>query len=474
MRKIILAILVLSAGLSCTKNLTKLNDDPKNPKEAPSYAFLTNAERRLSDVLASSNTNVNIYRLIVQHWQQTQYTDESNYDLGTRAINDNIWDILYRDVLNDLKEAKKLIPEDVADVNVQKNQLAIAELLQVYAYYYLVTTYGNIPYSESLDVSKPFPKYDDAKIIMADLITRLDAATATITTNAASFGSADIIYGGNTSKWKKFANSIKLKIALTIADDDAAKAKTAVETAVTAGVFTSADDNALFQYLSAPPNTNPIWVDLIQSSRDDFVAGSTLVNELKRLSDPRLDNFFTTDQNGGYSGGEPGEGTAFAAVSHVSPTITAPTFPGTLMDVAEVEFLLAEAFERGFNVGGSARSHYDKAITASIIAWNGTVAEANIYLAQPGVSYLTAPGNWRQKIGMQKWLALNNRGWDAWIEWRKFDYPALNPASNAVSDIPVRFPYPVKEQNVNRLNYEQASTAIGSDEVSTKLFWDKF
>jgi hypothetical protein len=474
MKRLLFILPLLTVLASCKKDLTKLNIDPKNPSQARSYTFLTNAQRRLSNVLSSSSVNVNVFRLIVQHWQQTQYTDESNYDLATRSIYDNIWDALYTEVLSDLKEAKKIIPTDVAEADVQKNQLAIADMLQVYAYYYLVTTYGNIPYSEALDVSKPFPKYDDAKTVFNDLLARLDTDIAALNNAAAGFGNADIIYHGDISKWKKFGNSLKLKMGLTIADADAAKAKTVVESAVAGGVFASNDDNALFQYLSSPPNTNPIWVDLVQSTRDDFVAASTLVNKLKALADPRLDNFFTKDVNGGYSGGEPGEGTAYSAVSHVSPVITAPAYAGDLLDYAEVEFLLAEAVERGFNVGGTAADHYNKAITASVIFWNGTAAEAIAYLANAGVNYQTAAGDWKQKIGVQKWIALHNRGWDAWIEWRKFDAPHLEPAANAVSDIPVRYPYPVTEQNVNRKNYEQASNAIGEDLVETKLFWDKF
>jgi len=459
---------------SCTRDLTRLNNDPKNPTDAKSFTFLTNAERRFSNVLASGSQNLNVFRLIVQYWGQTTYTEESNYDLATRGIYDNIWDVIYRDVLPDLEEAKKLIPRDVPDQDIQKNQLAIADILQVYAYYYLVTTYGNIPYSEALDHNKPFPKYDDARTVYNDLLARLDADIAALNTNAASFGNADIVYGGNVANWKKFANSLKLKMGMLLADSDAASAKTIVEAAVAAGVFTSSADNAMFQYLSSPPNTNPIWVDLVQSNRDDFVPASTIVDKMVGLNDPRTDDYFTLDPTGNYSGGVPGDGTVYGSVSAVSPTITTADFPGVFLDYAEVEFFLAEAVERGFNVGGTAQEHYDKAVTASIVGWGGTAAEAAAYLAQPEVDYATAPGTYKEKIGVQKWIHLYNRGWDSWIEWRRLDAPHLDPATNAVSGIPMRYPYPVKEQNVNRLNYEQAAAAIGGDEVEIKLFWDKF
>jgi hypothetical protein len=470
---------VVVVTTACTKNLSDLNVDPKNPSTAPSYAFFTNAQRSLSSTLTSSNVNLNIFRLIVQHWQETQYPEESQYDLGTREINGNSWDALYRDVIRDLREAKTLIPNDVVNpdgspkADRQQNELAITEIMEIYTWDYLVVTYGNIPYTEAMDINNPFPKYDDAKTIYNDLLTRLDAAIGKLNTTGDSFGNADLVYGGDVAKWKKFANSLKLKMGLTIADDDNAKAKTTVESAVASGVFTSNSDNAEFHYVSAPPNTNPIWVDLVQSGRDDFVGASTLINQMKTFNDPRLDNYFTTDQTGtGYSGAAPGVQSAFAQYSHVNPTITAATFPGLLLDYSEVEFYLAEALQRGYVVGGTAVTHYANAVTASILYWGGTPAEAATYLLQPGVVY--NPANWKMSIGLQQWIAFYNRGWDAWISWRRLDYPQLLPADGALSAIPVRLPYPVNEQNVNTSNYEAASTAIGGDLVETKLWWDKF
>jgi hypothetical protein len=473
-KSLYIALAVIMMITACTKDLSQLNVDPKNPSTAPSYALFTNAQRAFSNTLTSPNVNLNIFRLIVQHWQETQYPEESQYDLGNRTINDNVWDALYRDVLRDLQEAKNLIPNDVPDPAVQKNQLAIVEIMQVYTYYYLVTTFGDIPYTEALDINKPFPVYDNAATIYSDLITRLDGAITNLNPAAASFGGADIVYNGSVPNWLKLANSLKLKMGITIADTDPAKAKATVESAVVAGVFTSNADNAELSYQGAPPNTNPIWVDLVQSGRDDFVAATTLVNFMNVTNDPRRDNFFTTDPTGVYSGAVPGRQSAYAQYSHVNPTITEPDFPSLLLDYSEVEFLLAEATERGFNVGGNAQTHFTNAVTASITYWGGTPAEAAAYLAQPSVNYAAPSASYKEKIGVQKWIALYNRGFDAWIEWRRLDYPRLDPAEDAVSDIPVRYPYPVNEQNVNRQNYETASAAIGGDEVTTKLWWDKF
>lgn len=475
MKKILLfGLFSVTILASCKKDLTSVNVDPKNPRIAPSAAFFSSAQKALADQLTSTNVNLNIFRLIMQYWQETTYTDESNYDIVTRPIPTQTWNILYRDVIRDLREAKTLIPAQVTDAAVQKNQLAIAEITEIYTWYYLVTTFGDIPYTQAQDIENLQPVYDNQQTIYNDLLTRLDAAIGNLDVSAEGFGSADLLFEeGNVAAWKKFANSFKLKMGMTIADADEAKAKTAVESAVAAGVFASNADNATFKYLGASPNTNPIYVDLVQSGRKDFVAANTITDTLKPLNDPRLDDYFTVDASGGYSGGEPGASSNYATFSKPNEAISAPDFPALLLSYDEVEFLLAEAKERGYNVPGTAQEHYNNAVTASILYWGGTTTEATAYLAQPSVAY-TSAGTYKQKIGEQKWIALYNRGWDSWIEWRRLDYPQIEAPETALTETPVRLTYPTTEQNLNKKNYTAASASIGTDAVTTKLFWDKF
>ena len=257
-----------------------------------------------------------------------------------------------------------------------------------------------------------------------------------------------------------------------------------MESAFTSGVFTSNNDNALFAFSASPPNTNPVWVDLVQSGRKDFVANSTIIGKLDTLNDPRTPYFFTQDASQGYSGGRTwslqqlsrnfskpgglvGDATDLGRLSF-------PDYPGDVLDYAEVEFYLSEAAARGYSVGVDAATHYNRAVTASITFWGGSTADAVTYLAQPAVNYLTAPGDYRQKIGTQAWLGFYNRGWDGWIETRRLDYPKLPAAASAKSGFPVRFTYPINEQNVNSVNYASASSSVGGDVVTTKLFWDVF
>lgn len=263
---------------------------------------------------------------------------------------------------------------------------------------------------------------------------------------------------------------------MVLADVDNSKTKVLVEQAAP-NVFTSNADNARFPYLASPPNYNQIAANLNPdfSTRQDYVIAGALVDAMNARNDPRRPFYFTT-VNGQYIGGNYGFANAYADFSHVSDKIMAPDFEALLLDYSEVEFLLAEAIERGYAVGGTAEEHYNAAITASILYWGGTSGEATTYLSQPGVAYSTAGGTYKEKIGIQKWIALNNRGIDAWIEWRKFDYPVLLPPSGGSVpvglQIPVRLIYPINEQTLNGENRNAASTSIGGDVATTKLWWD--
>src|ERR1041385_8167294 len=173
MKKILLYTSLLFLA-SCTKDLTSLNNDPKNPANVPAYSLFTNAQRSLARTVTSANVNLNIFRLITQQWQEVTYLDESRYDLNTRNIPSNLWTAFYRDALRDFDEAKKLIPSQVGVAAQRNNEVAIADIMEVYVWYYLVTTFGNIPYADALDVTNVFPVYDDAATIYNDLLNRLN------------------------------------------------------------------------------------------------------------------------------------------------------------------------------------------------------------------------------------------------------------------------------------------------------------
>jgi hypothetical protein len=463
--------------VSCTKNIDQLNEDKKSATEVTPGSLFSNAQKNLVDEITSASVNQNVFRLLVQHWTETTYTDESNYDLITRNIPQNFWNIMYRDVLNNFSYAASLVPQQgpaVASEGVKKNQLAIIKIMQVYTNSVLVNSFGNIPYSQALKIdSTSTPKYDDAKTIYYSLLDNLDTAISSLNTSYGSFGSSDLLLGGDITSWKKFANSLKLRLGIIIADYDATKSKLIVESA-SSNVFSSVDDKVAFAYLSTPPNTNPIWVDLVQSGRYDFVGANTLIDTLKKTNDPRLSNFFDPISSGSFVGGIYGGGGNTASKNSLpSSKVTAANFESVLIDYAETEFLLSEAAARGYNISGTAASHYLNGVSASIGYWTGSTSSVATYLSDSRVDTSSFSTTWKQKIGYQKWVALYNRGFDAWTEWRRLDVPSLVAPTDAVSDIPVRLTYPANEQTLNGTNYKAAAAAIGGDLVTTKLFWDK-
>ena len=480
MKKIVYILLVALTAASCNGVLEDMNKNIKSPEVVPGETLFSNAQKNLADLNSGSNVNINIFSIWAQYWTETTYTDEANYDVVNRTIPDNDWLRLYRNILMDFREASNIIGAETyvlsSDQAVQTNKLAISDIMSVFTYQMLVDMFGDVPYTEALDISNTVPAYDDAAGIYADLMTRLDADIANLDVANGSYGSADLYYGGDVSKWKMFANSLKLKMGISIADVNDAAAKTACEGAAS-GVFTSSADNAALAYQGATPNTNPLYIDLVASGRKDFVATSTIVDAMLALADPRIASYYTMVDTGNgvpiFLGGIYGASNPYSAYSHIGPLMEDPTLECVLLSYSEVEFYLAEAVERGYSVGGTADGHYDNGVTASIEYWGGSAGDASTYLAQAAVAYATATGTWREKIGTQAWISLFNRGFVAWTEWRRLDYPVLNPPPGMTqADIPTRFTYPINEQTLNGANYSTAATAVGGDLLTTKLFWD--
>jgi hypothetical protein len=475
MKRLLIFILPVMLLASCAKSLDEYNIDQKRPSAVPAGTLFSNALKQISDAQASPSVNSNVFRFWVQQWAATTYQDEPRYNITTRNIPLNYWNPMYREVLQDLKESRRITDADASlNPEVKNNRIALTEIMSVYTWSVLVNTWGDVPYTEALNPDINQAKYDDAATIYADLFKRLDAAIAQLTPANDNFGSADLLYRGNGASWLKFAHSLKMKLAITVADADETTARAAILASFDKG-FASNADNAAFRYLASTPNNNPISNNLnpIYTSRQDYVAAKTIVDKMNTLTDPRRPFYFTPVASGAYLGGLQGVNNSFANLSRPSNKIITPDFEALLMDYSEVEFILAEAGAR-WGIAGTPATHYNNAITASITYWGATAAEATAYLATPTVAYATAAGDYKQKIGEQKYLALYNRGYDAWTEWRRLDYPRLAPANLALSVIPLRLTYVTSEYTTNGANAQAAAAAIGGDAVATKLFWDKF
>ena len=471
---------------SCSKEITDYNNITTSPLKVSSGSLFANATINLSDEMANTNVNNNNFRLWTQYWTQTTYRDETRYNINSRSISDSWWSVFYKDVIKDLVEASKVTQTETLTLTPAQiqNRVAINDMMIVYSYYTLLSTYGNIPYTDALNIQIIQPKYDDAAVIFDSISIKLDNALANLDETETGYGSSDLLLHDDISGWKKFGYSLKMRMGMLIADVNPTKSTTMVVDAAPY-VISSNDENIMMKYLAAPPNTNPVWVELVQSQRHDFVGAAPFIDSLLAYNDSiRLAFFFEKNADTLYLGQAQGVKVPnYKDYSVPSNKVADPLMPHTFFSYAEMELLKAEAIERGYPIAGTAQGHYNAAIDASFQEWGGSSADAQAYRSQPSVNYLTAPGNYKQKIGLQSWFALYNRGFDAWTQYRRLDFPVLqvpdlgstNPFNPDEADgILVRMTYPVIEQNVNAANYSAASAAIGKDQITQKLWFDAY
>ena len=484
MKKIFSILTIGSLFLtSCVNGDEDFNNNQSQPYDVSAEVLFTNAQKELTDQMITPSVNLNVFRFMQHYLASTTYRNDARFIFtGTRRVPDNMWLALYTDVLGNLDEAKKGIAKETKPAAIteqvwqkqQANKLAIVNLVEIYTYQVLVDSFGNVPYSQAL---KPetvvLPKYDDAKTIYEDLVSRLNVIVSTLDSGYPSFTSGDNFYNGNVSSWITFANSLKLKIGINLADVNPTLAKQTVESAANSGVITANSGNTLFQYDSTSPNFNRIYAEVIASGRQDFIAEEGIVNSMNSLSDPRRLSYFEAMPDGTYIGGVVGLANVYAENSSIGNGLLSPNEPGVLFDAAEINFYLAEGAARGYSLPNSAQVYYENAIKASMQYWGINSADTTTYLANPNVAY--SPTNWKQRIGEQAWIAMYNRGFESWNFYRRLDYPILtapNATPAADGKVPTRLTYPINEQTVNGTNWTSASSAIGGDKLTTKLFWD--
>jgi len=470
--------------ISCVNDSYTFDNNQKQAYHAPAQTQLSFAQKSLVDQLNNANVNTNVFRFFQQYWAMTTYgRTDAIFDFEKRIVPDNHWRILYANVLGNLASAKESIkgeerPGSIKEEAFQKqqaNKTAIIDMIEIYAMQILVDSFGDVPYTD-IDPENPLFKYDDAATIYQSLLERLDKDLDNLDTSQSSFSSGDLWLNGDVAKWKLFGNSLKLKLGINLTDADPSLAKKTVESAYQAGVILTESQEVMLNYKKDSPNFSRVYYDVIGSGRNDFVAAKTLVDVMNDLKDPRISVYFT-EYEGGYKGAEVGVRNKYGEYSHIGTKITEPDAPAYLFDNAEINFYLAEAAARGYDVGGSAETYYHAAINASMKHWGIDDAQADAYLKQPSVAWATAEGDFKQKIGTQAWIALFTRPFVSWTSFRRLDFPKLtapNATPAADGKVPVRMTYPIREQTVNGENWKKASEKIGGDKLTTKIFWDKY
>lgn len=453
-----------------------LNVDPNNPVSVQTGTLITSAQRSMSDAVGSS-----LGALYAQHISDIIYTEGGRYQ--SILADFSTW---YSGPLQNLQTVIDLntdpaTSKDAAASGSNANQIAVARIMKAYFFHFLTDRWGALPYSEALKAREGIysPKYDSQEAIYAALFTELKEAVAQMDGGAGVKG--DIIFDGDMDSWKRFANTIRMNLAIRMADVNNAKAQTEFNDAISAGVIQS---DVFYPYLGEANNENPWFASF--RTRTDFAVSEGLVNLMKSINDPRLGKFADPTLNSAAAGNPMIVGMPYGVTNPVSlpPDVSYPnstyvkcqSCPLPIYTVAQVNFAKAEAAARGWG-GGSAEDHFKAAIQASWDQWDVsyTQAEFDAYYNQAGVKWDAA--NWKASLGKQKWIGLFIQGYEMWAEWRRLDHPQLVvPAEplNPSGAIPLRNIYPTTEASLNGVNYAAAVAQFlgGTDSDGVKLWWD--
>lgn len=392
---------------------------------------------------------------------------------------------------------------------------ALADVLRVAIMHRMTDTYGPIPYSKVIDPQNKKESlavaYDSQKEVYTRLFADLDRAIGVLTANSAlpaeAFGKFDGVYGGDISRWARYANSLKLRMAMRLYYIDSAWAQTAAAEAIAAGVITSNADNAA---LTLGENRSALcWNDW-----KDHRVGADIICYMNGYNDPRRAAMFTQVSIGtgdaakpGYAGIRIGCNPASKddAIDGYSNRIIDGKTPYLWFNAAEATFLRAE-YELHWGSAETAGKLYAEAVRLSFEEHGTKGAEE--YLAQadarpeayvdnvggtfncPAQSDITLP--WEtgdgpeiaernlERIITQKWIAIFPLGTEAWAEYRRTGYPRLMPAAANKSGGTVdtargarRLNYPSEEATENADNLAAAVSMLGGeDNCGTRLWWD--
>ena len=474
--------LIFSVALSllmmgCEQNFDQINANPNDPTSVPPELLLPHGIKLAVNSVQGGSLGLDVGPLWAQHLARIQYTEVDQYNFTT-DVQDTPWRDLYIEANGDFQ---KII--ELGKSTGNENYQAIGLIMRSYAFSQLTDVYGDIPYKEAVQGTKGviLPKYDAQKEVYAGLVTDLKTASDLINAKAVD-KSADILLGGNMTGWKKFANSLSLRLLnrmLGKADspiDAKAEMTRILSDPAKYPVLASNADIVQLTYLADAPNNNP--VNQNRKTRDDHRVSKTLVDKLTALNDPRLGVFAARSATGAAYVGVPNglpnaDATALGLTktSKIGDYFARGAAPGVLISYAEVNFIKSEAALKGVTAAGDAAKAYEEGIRSSMTQFGLTVPTDYLTVNKLGTSETA-----RTQILEQKWLALFGQSVEAWTEVRRTGVPALTiPATNYNDGIlPQRLPYPSNEENLNTDNFKSALTSMGgTNTMKTKLWWGK-
>ncbi len=393
---------------------------------------------------------------------------------------------------------------------------ALATVVKVAAMHRVTDQYGPIPYCNFGGSLKN--TYDSQENVYNQFFEELDSAIDVLTDfynadpSATILKNYDYVYSGNVASWIKFANSLRLRLAMRVVYANPTLAKTEAEKSIAnqLGVMTESTDIAALQHSSTLVYYHPIW-----KISSDFNDGETQMSAsmdcyLNGYNDPRLSIYFAPASDGKYHGVRQGIHTSnWTQYKNPAAKVSSPAADNAStqivwMNPSEVYFLRAEGALRGWSMGDMAKSLYEKGVRASFE--ENSAAGVDAYLADAtstpidfvdnttGSNSTACSGTvtiaWDdaattevnlERIITQKWIAIYPNGPEAWSEFRRTGYPRLLPVVNNDSDGAVntemqirRVPFSVDEYSTNPAGVAAGVVALGgADNAGTKLWWDK-
>lgn len=515
-----LAIGVFAVAMaSCTGDYVDINSNPYEPGDLSGDDYgLGSAMSNLASAVISSDVNTAQFTDCLLGGPMGGYFADSNSGWANTISNYNAKNDWTRVFMN----SDRIIPVLYSNLSTVKTvsqntgdpvPYAIAEIIKVAAMDRVTDTYGPIPYSKIGEDGKITTPYDSQEEVYNKFFEELDDAIKTLGENSGSAlsASADFVYGGDVKKWIKFANSLKLRLAIRIAYANPAKAKEMAEAAVKNeyGVITANVDNAKWNYFGSI--NNPLYVATRyneSTSGGDTHAAADIICYMNGYNDNRRAAYFEASGfNKTYVGLRRGINMAAAkdVFINYSKTKFTASDPLLWMNAAEVAFLRAEGSAIfGFDMGGTAEDFYNEGIRLSFEQWGASGAETYLsdatsvpetYVDPAGLNTYastisTITVKWdnaatkeqmQERIITQKWIANWPLGNEAWADYRRTGYPHLIPVNYNLSNGGVdsnkgarRMPYPSEEYTSNTDNVTNAVSNLlkGADNWSTKLWWD--
>ncbi|MCX4333615.1 MAG: SusD/RagB family nutrient-binding outer membrane lipoprotein [Bacteroidales bacterium] len=393
--------------------------------------------------------------------------------------------------------------------------IAFANLFRVAVMHRMTDSYGPIPYSNVLTTEKVKVKYDSQEEVYTTMFEELDLAIATLENNrnlsASAWNKYDRVYYGDISKWIKYANSLKLRMAMRISYVRPELAAQKASEAIAGGLILTNADNA---YIHPVDNK----LALIYNDWSDHRAGADILSYMSGYNDPRLEKMFTKNNPGSedeasrkYVGLRIGSAISSKAdfIENYSNMSVTPSDPVLWMNAAEVNFLLSEYELRLNNDKAKAKEHYEAGVTLSFEERGA--AGAKEYLLDTEHTpelYIDPLGKYSgerkmseckiawdvtgdeetnlEQIITQKWIAIFPLGNEAWAEYRRTGYPRLLPAPQNLGPDPIdanrharRLIYPIEEYNENLENLNEAISILNGesaeakgDQMGTRVWWD--